>query len=155
MVNGIPIRCSMREHALVTGFDCRDYVSDYNASSFGSYDFVERVFGTRGVTVSDVEKMLQSMEDAYGRDRLQVAVLLFLCTIVKGGRRFNSIQPFVLKIVNDLEEVKKFPWGRITFEDIMKQIDHLMKKRLNGKVKVDHLFGGFIVPLAVKFCVSL
>ncbi|KAG7583673.1 hypothetical protein ISN44_As08g031920 [Arabidopsis suecica] len=103
-VNGIPIRCSIREHALVTGFDCRDYVSDYNASSFGSYDFVERVFGTRGVTVSDVEKMLQSMEDACGRDRLQVAVLLFLCTIVKGGRRFNSIQPFVLKIVNDLEE---------------------------------------------------
>ncbi|KAG7578994.1 hypothetical protein ISN45_Aa03g031640 [Arabidopsis thaliana x Arabidopsis arenosa] len=135
VVNDIPIRCSMREHALVTGF--------------GSYDFVERVFGTRGVTVSDVEKMLQSMEDACGRDRLQVAVLLFLCTIVKGGRRFNSIQPIVLKIVNDLEEVKKFPWGRITFEDIMNQIDHLMKKRLNCKVKVDHLFGGFIVPLAV------
>ncbi|CAE5980100.1 unnamed protein product [Arabidopsis arenosa] len=89
------------------------------------------------------------MEDACGGDRLQVAVLLFLSTIVKGGRRFNSIHPFGLKIVNDLEEVKKFPWGRITFEDTMNQIDHLMKKRLNGKVKVDHLFGGFIVPLEV------
>ncbi|CAL9234327.1 unnamed protein product, partial [Arabidopsis halleri] len=78
------------------------------------YDFVERVFGTRGVKVNDVEEMLDSMEDECGGDQLQV---------------------------------RKFHWGRITFEDIMKEIDHLMKKRLYGKVRVDHLFPGFIVPL--------
>ncbi|CAL9232061.1 unnamed protein product [Arabidopsis halleri] len=149
VVNGVPIRYSMREHALITGFDCHDYASDHNASSFGSYAFVERVFGTRSVTVSDVEKMLESMEGVCDGDRLQVAVLFFLCTIVRGGRRYNSIPPFVLKIVNDLEEVKKFPWGRLTFEDTISEIDRLMKKRLNGKVKVDHLFAGFIVPLEV------
>ncbi|CAE6199453.1 unnamed protein product [Arabidopsis arenosa] len=127
----------------------KNKLQDHNASSFGSYAFVERVFGTRSVTVSDVEKMLESMEGVCDGDRLQVAVLFFLCTIVRGGRRYNSIPPFVLKIVNDLEEVKKFPWGRLTFEDTISEIDRLMKKRLNGKVKVDHLFAGFIVPLEV------
>lgn len=155
VVNGVPIRYSMREHALITGFDCHDYASDHNANSFGSYAFVERVFGTRSVTVSDVENMLESMEGVCHGDRLQVAVLFFLCTIIRGGRRYNSIPPFVLKIVNDLEEVKKFPWGRLTFEDTMSEIDRLMKKRLNGKVKADHLFAGFIVPLEVKFCAFL
>ncbi|KAG7543365.1 Transposase MuDR plant [Arabidopsis thaliana x Arabidopsis arenosa] len=48
--------------------------------------------------------MVDSMEDECGGDRLQVAILLFVCTIIRGGKRFNSIHPFVLKIVNDLEE---------------------------------------------------
>ena len=85
---------------------------------------------------------------------MKVAVLLFLCKIVRGRRRFNSIHSFVLKIVNNLEEVEKFPWGRNTFEDTVDEIHHLMKKRLNGTVGVDYLFPGFIVPLEVRFYIS-
>jgi len=29
-----------------------------------------------------------------------------------------------------------------------------MKKRLDGKVGIDYLFPGFIIPLKVKFCFS-
>ena len=63
VVNGVPIRYSMREHALITGFDCHHYLLDYKARSFGSYDFVKRVFGTIAVNVKDVEDMFDSMED--------------------------------------------------------------------------------------------
>ncbi|KAL9300190.1 hypothetical protein AtNW77_Chr2g0239761 [Arabidopsis thaliana] len=149
VVNGVPIRYSMREHALITGLDCHCYESDYKARSFGSYDFVKRVFGTIAVNVKDVEDMFDSMEDECCGDRLKVAVLLFLCKIVRGRRRFNSIHSFVLKIVNNLEEVEKFHWGRNTFEDTVDEIHHLMKKRLNGTVGVDYLFPGFIVPLEI------
>lgn len=149
VVNGIPIRYSMREHALITGFDCHEYESDYNAENFGSYEFVERVFGSTKITVKDVERKLASMDDKCAGDRLQVAVLYFLCTVIRGRRKYNSIYPFVLKIVNDLKAVETFPWGRITFEDNMKEINHAMK-HLDGKVRDDYLFPGFIIPLEVK-----
>ena len=74
VVNGVPIRYSMREHALITGFDCHHYLLDYKARSFGIYDFVERVFGTKVVNMKDVEDMFDSIEDECGGDRLQVAV---------------------------------------------------------------------------------
>ncbi|KAG7543274.1 hypothetical protein ISN45_Aa07g031920 [Arabidopsis thaliana x Arabidopsis arenosa] len=51
VVNGVPIRYSIRAHALITGFDCHEYATDFNVESFGSYEFVERVFGTRQVKV--------------------------------------------------------------------------------------------------------
>lgn len=149
VVNGVPIRYSMREHALITGFDCHEYESDFNAENFGSFEFVEMVFGTTNIKVKDVKKMLASMDDKCGGDRLRVAVLYFLSTVVRGMRKFDSIYPFILKIVNDLKVVESFPWGRITFEDNMKEIEHMMK-HLDGKVRDDWLFPGFIIPLEVK-----
>ncbi|CAD5318360.1 unnamed protein product [Arabidopsis thaliana] len=149
VVNDVPIRYSLREHALITGLDFHQFELDFNTRNFGSFDFVEKVYGTQVVNVKDVEDMLKSMEDECDGDQLRVAILLFLCTIVRGRRRFGSIHSFILKIVNDLEEVKKFSSGRNTFDDTMKEIVHLMKKRLDGKVGIDYLFPGFIIPLKV------
>ncbi|XP_002862745.2 uncharacterized protein At3g43530, partial [Arabidopsis lyrata subsp. lyrata] len=148
VVNGVPIRYSMREHALITGFDCHEYAADFNAESFGSWEFVERVFGTRKVQVNDVENMLQSMDGVCGGDRLQVAVQLFLSKVIRGRRKFNTIHPFILKIVNNLRDVETFPWGRNTFEDNLDTIEHMMN-HLDGEVHDDYLFPGFIISLEV------
>lgn len=149
VVNGFPISYSMREHALNTGFDCHEYAADFNVENYGSYEFVERVFGTRNVKVKDVEKMLKSMDGICGRDRLQVAVLLFLRKVIRGRRKFNTIHHFILKIVNNLKDVETFPWGRITFEDNLNTIEHIMK-HLDGEVHEDYLFPWFIIHLEVK-----
>ncbi|KAL9299216.1 hypothetical protein AtEden1_Chr2g0230031 [Arabidopsis thaliana] len=103
VVNDVPIRYSLREHALITGLDFHQFELDFKTRNFGSFDFVEKVYGTQVVNVKDVEDMLKSMEDECDGDQLRVAVLLFLCAIVRGRRRFGSIHSFILKIVNDLE----------------------------------------------------
>ncbi|KAL1221245.1 hypothetical protein V5N11_022229 [Cardamine amara subsp. amara] len=53
-----------------------------------------------------------------------------------------------LQIVNELKAVETFPWGRITFEDNLKEIDHAMN-HFDGRVQDDYLFPGFIIPLEV------
>ncbi|XP_019084343.1 PREDICTED: uncharacterized protein At3g43530-like [Camelina sativa] len=131
VVNGVPIRYSMREHALITGFDCHDYELGFNEKEYGNFDFVKRVFGSKNVTVKDVEEKLDSMKDKCNGDRLQVAVLLFLA-----------------KIVGDLKAVETFPWGRMTFEDNIKTIYQEME-HCKGKVLDQMLFPGFIIPLEV------
>jgi len=103
VVNDVPICYSLREHALITGLDFHQFELDFKTRNFGSFDFVEKVYGTQVVNVKDVEDILKSMEDECDGDQLRVAVLLFLCAIVRGRRRFGSIHSFILKIVNDLE----------------------------------------------------
>lgn len=149
VVNGVPIRYSMREHALITGLDCHEYPPGFNVKEYGSYEFVDRIFKTRKVRVKDVEAKLKSMKNKQCDDRLTVAVLLFLAKVIRGNRKWNIIDSFILRIVNGLRDVKTFPWGRLTFEDHMKNIAHTMKK-FNGKVKDKFVFPGFIVPLEVK-----
>ncbi|XP_024010776.1 uncharacterized protein LOC112086194 [Eutrema salsugineum] len=43
VVNGVPIRYSLGEHALLSGLDCRDYPTNYK--DLGNTKFVEKHFG--------------------------------------------------------------------------------------------------------------
>jgi len=53
-------------------------------------------------------------------------------------------------MVDDLDACKTFPWGRLTFEDSIREIKRVMN-HLKGEVTKDAVsFPGFIVPLEVS-----
>ncbi|CAN6932018.1 unnamed protein product [Brassica oleracea] len=124
-VNGVPVRYSMREHALISGLDCHDYSAKYK--KIGSFAFVDMHFKShKEITMLSVREKLLSMS-ACG-DRLKMAVLYFLGTIIRAKGRYNApFDPFILRIVNDVEVCKTFPWGRLTFEDALRSITRVMK----------------------------
>ncbi|XP_013589244.1 uncharacterized protein At3g43530-like [Brassica napus] len=114
-VNGVPIRYSMREHALISGLDCGDYLPNYD--NLGGYKFVDYYFHDRKkITISDVKQKMFSMPPC--PDRLKMT-------------------------------------GRLTFEDAIKEIKHVMN-HLKGEVKEACTFPGFIIPLEVLtfYCIS-
>ncbi|XP_048622874.1 uncharacterized protein At3g43530-like [Brassica napus] len=145
-VNGVPIRYSMREHALMSGLDCHDYPAKYK--KIGSFAFVDMHFKShKEITKISMREKLLSM-GACG-DRLRRAVLYFLGTIIRGKGRYNApFDPFILRVVNDVEVCKIFPWGRLTFEDALRSITRVMK-HLKGKPKNNVNFLGFIIPLEI------
>ncbi|XP_048605929.1 uncharacterized protein At3g43530-like [Brassica napus] len=83
-VNGVPIRYSIREHALISGLNCSGYPDKYE--ELGSYEFVDRHFVShKAITMKSVEEKLLSMR-ACG-DRLRMVVLYFLGTVIRGRGR--------------------------------------------------------------------
>ncbi|KAF8114427.1 hypothetical protein N665_0037s0004 [Sinapis alba] len=145
-VNGVPIRYSMREHALICGLDCHEYPRSY--LKLGSTKFVDFYFGgEEKITIKDVEQKLLSMKPC--NDRLKMAVLFFLGRVIRGKTKDTGpLDPFILRIVDDLEVCRTFPWGRLTFEDAIKEIKHVMEL-LKGEVHDACGFPGFVIPLEV------
>ncbi|KAL0706254.1 hypothetical protein Bca4012_072680 [Brassica carinata] len=146
-VNGVPIRYSMREHAIISGLDCHEYPSGH--LKLGGTKFVDYYFGNKKkITIEDVKQKLQSMGTACN-DRLKMAVLFFLGRVIRGTAKDSAaLDPFILRIVDDLDVCRKFPWGRLTFEDAIKEIKHVMEL-LKGEVHHATGFNGFIIPLEV------
>ncbi|CAN6898514.1 unnamed protein product, partial [Brassica oleracea] len=143
-VIGVSIWYSMREHALISGLDCHEYSAQYE--KIGSFAFVDRHFKShKEITIKSVEEKLLSMS-AWG-DRLRMAVLYFLGTVIKAkGKYIASFNSFILRVVNNVEDCKTFPWGRLPFDDDIWSINQVMKQ-LKGKPKKNVSFLGFILPL--------
>ncbi|KAJ4889269.1 hypothetical protein Rs2_29017 [Raphanus sativus] len=172
-VNGVPIRYSIREHALLSGLHCGTYPENYPSiekmkfASKGRMKFATKHFkhlqkettkkkgkkqGLR-VTETDVlEKLLKMKAEEGSDERLKMAVLYFLTRVIRGrSRNGYFIEPFILQAVNDLDFCIKFPWGRYTFDDCMKEIfhfrDHFAMKELEDNMQ--WTFPGFINPLEI------
>ncbi|KAF8083133.1 hypothetical protein N665_0791s0030 [Sinapis alba] len=145
-VNGVPIRYSMNEHALISDLDCHEYPIRY--LKLGSTKFVDYYFGgEEKITIKDVEQNLLSMKPC--NDRLKMAVLFFLGRVIRGKPRDTGpLDPFILRIVDDLDVCRTFSWGRLTFEDAIKEIKHMMEL-LKGEVHDACRFPGFVIPLEV------
>ncbi|XP_048595215.1 uncharacterized protein At3g43530-like isoform X2 [Brassica napus] len=164
-VNGVPIRYSIREHALLSGLYCGSYPENYPIK--GKMKFATKHFkhlqkktkeknrkkqGLR-VTEADVLEKLEKMEADDGSDeRLKMAVLYFLTRVIRGRKR-NAyfIEPFILQAVDDLDFCNKFPWGRYTFDDCMKEIFHLRDHFAKGlpENNMQWTFPGFVIPLEI------
>ncbi|KAF8086978.1 hypothetical protein N665_0606s0005 [Sinapis alba] len=95
-----PSRYSMREHALISRvdchpisrLDCHEYTTKYENS--GTSAFVDRHFNShRDIRNKYVEDNLLNMSVC--GDRLKMAVLYFLGTVIKGNRKFNG--PFLIQ----------------------------------------------------------
>ncbi|KAF8095003.1 hypothetical protein N665_0347s0024 [Sinapis alba] len=134
----------MREHALISGLDCHEYPSRY--LKLGGTKFVDYYFGgEEKITIKDVEKTILSMKPC--NDRLKMAVLFFLGRVIRGKTKdIGPLDPFILRIVDDLEVCRTFPWGHLTFEDAIKKIKHMMEL-LKGEVHDACGFPGFVIPL--------
>ncbi|XP_024006617.1 uncharacterized protein At3g43530-like [Eutrema salsugineum] len=100
VVYGVPIRYSLREHALLCGLNCLAYPEDY-----------ESIWKT------------------------------------KTGKGAPSVDPLFLRIVDDTEASKRFPWGRYSFDVNMKEIEHTMR-HFKGVVETNAwTFPSFVTPL--------
>ncbi|XP_013719688.1 uncharacterized protein At3g43530-like isoform X2 [Brassica napus] len=164
-VNSVPIRYSIREHALLSGLYCGSYPENYPRK--GKMKFATKHFkhlqkktketnrkkqGLR-VTEADVLEKLEKMEADDGSDeRMKMAVLYFLTRVIRGRKR-NAyfIEPFILQAVDDLDFCNKFPWGRYTFDDCMKEIFHLRDHFAKGlpENNMQWTFPGFVTPLEI------
>ncbi|XP_024005036.1 uncharacterized protein At3g43530-like [Eutrema salsugineum] len=83
----------------------------------------EAWFVVNGETIPSlaaVEKKLESMRGLVNPDWLKMCVVYFLSSIISGktktGKGAPSVDPLFLRIVDDLEACKRFPWGRYSFD---------------------------------------
>ncbi|XP_048596318.1 uncharacterized protein At3g43530-like [Brassica napus] len=77
-------------------------------------------------------------------DRLKMTVLFFLGWVIRGKLKDDGhLDIFILRMMDDLDACRSFPWGCLTFEDAIKEIKHMMN-HLKGEVKEC-----FIIPLEV------
>lgn len=154
VVNGVPIRYSLREHALISGLDCRLYPMNYNDA--GSDRFKKKYFkGKKKITIEDVRKELDVMVPDRTDDMLGMAVLYFVCTVMVGqtknsGKHASGVDKFCLRAVDDLIFCKNFPWGRYSFEYMLSSVSHTMS-HFGGVVQgKNHPVPGFCIPLEVN-----
>ncbi|CAE6227719.1 unnamed protein product [Arabidopsis arenosa] len=139
---------SIKEHALLTGFNCKEYPEKHE--EMGNLRFVKRIFKrTEKIKASDVLAKLKEKKSWKGADKKKLVVLYFLSKILKASSKSDgNIVTFLLRIVDDLDACETYPWGRYSFSECMKGIRNMMKN-LNGSVKpkAQPSFSGFIVPL--------
>lgn len=152
--NGVPLRYSIREHALYTGLCCdplgRDFEKTFVREHNLSLGFAGKHFSnTSKVDIFDVERKLQSME-AGDDDLLKMTLLFFLGSFWnrKKNKGKSHIDEFYLKIVDDLSLCEQFPWGTLSFNECMDALLDMLKKA-KGNPKNSYSFSCFITPLEV------
>lgn len=92
------------------------------------------------MTAADVLKKLKKMKYDGSHERLRMAVLYFLATVIFQRSRYGTpIDHFLLRMVNDLRVCHTFPWGRFTFDDSLKEIKHMVK-HFRGKISTIKAF---------------
>ncbi|KAG7530221.1 hypothetical protein ISN44_Un105g000030 [Arabidopsis suecica] len=155
IVNGVPIRYGISEHALISGFNCKNYALDYK--NVGSMEFKTKHFKKVPVVKrEDVRKKLIEMvpKGDRSKDRLRMMVLYFLTSIIvapiKTGEKAPQVDQFCLKAVNDLAFCRKFQWGRYSFDYMLDTISHTMN-HFNGFVTENEKYiwpvPGFCLPI--------
>ncbi|KAF8096732.1 hypothetical protein N665_0302s0006 [Sinapis alba] len=91
-----------------------------------------------------------AMKSKPHQDRLKMAVLYFLASILAGGRKsgeeVSPVDSFFLTVVNDLDACLKLPWGRYAFEHNFKDVSSFLEK-CDGVVLTSWIFTSFHVSL--------
>ena len=147
---GVPIRYSLREFRLISGLYCHEYPP--NHERLGGTTFMNKYFGGKRVKYADLEKQMLAMKSKPSQDRLKMAALYFLASILVGGRKSGEgaspVDSFIQTVVDDLDACVKFPWGRYAFEHNLKDVSSFLEK-CNGVVPTSWVFTSFPIPLEV------
>ncbi|RIA05692.1 hypothetical protein BRARA_K01913 [Brassica rapa] len=152
ILNGVPLRYSIREHALYTGLCC-DPLPLYFEKCFEerhnlSLSFAEKYFiDTSKVDILDVEQKLESMEEE-NDDLVKMALLFFIGSVFKRkkNKKQSYIDVFYLKVVDNLSLCETFPWGTLSFNECIYNLSSMMK-RAKGNPNKSWSFSCFITPL--------
>lgn len=153
VVNGVPIRYSLREHALLCGFYCHEYpngISPHmNLSDYKS-ELKETLFGNQvAVNMNDVEERLLKMKRS-SENRLKLTILFFLSSVLAcKSKSDGNIAPFLFKMAEDPQLCMSYPWGRMTYESTVTDIYYTVAS-MHGSPKKKFCFPGFCIPLEVS-----
>ncbi|KAG2322904.1 hypothetical protein Bca52824_016117 [Brassica carinata] len=138
IVNGVPIRYSLREFGLISGLYCHKYPP--NHERLGGTTFMNKYFGGKRVTYADLEKQMLAMKSKPSEDQKRWP----LCR--KTGEAASPVDSFFLTVVDDLDACLTFPWGRYAFEHNLKDVSSFLEK-CNGVVPTIWVFTSFPIPL--------
>ncbi|CAN6911840.1 unnamed protein product, partial [Brassica oleracea] len=86
-------------------------------------------------------------EEGEGDDRLKIAVLYFLTSVIAGKRKQTTkIDDFLVNIVDDLPLCRRFPWGSYTFKNCVAKIRNYVENQ-KGIPNPSFCFEGFYLGL--------
>lgn len=168
VVNGVPIRFSLMEYALISGLKCSEYPEGWETQA-KSNAFKDRHFrGKEIVSIDDVKAKFTHMSNPNQSNRvrrnlnvsnkeiLKMASLLFVsAALMHRNKSSSNIDSLLLGLVDDLDMFNQYPWGTYSYEYALKQL----RKGLKGKAKSVHekaktmstfTYSGFVLPLAVR-----
>ncbi|KAL0802411.1 hypothetical protein Bca101_057587 [Brassica carinata] len=111
--------------ALISGLHCHAYPNNYER--MGGSGFIEKHFETgKKIKYDTIEKKLKEMKGPCSWERLKMAVLYFLCSVILGpkktGKDAPSVDRFFLRVVNNLDLCKTFPWGRFACDQNLNDV---------------------------------
>ncbi|XP_019058679.1 PREDICTED: uncharacterized protein LOC104820187 [Tarenaya hassleriana] len=144
VLNGVPVRYSITEHAIISGLNCEKYPKDW--AERRGHVFRMKIFGPSKVTISGALEKLHNTSTTDVEDRKRLAILILLGGVVDHGIKGNDVIPNALvDMVENLEFCEEFPWGRYTFDKIVDQI--LKMYASDPEPKNRWHCPGFVIPL--------
>ncbi|XP_010531593.1 PREDICTED: uncharacterized protein LOC104807864 [Tarenaya hassleriana] len=144
VVNGVPIRYSIQEHAIISGLNCDNYSEGWTKRKGSEYR--KKTFGTSKVTIEAALKKLRETPHANVEERKRLAIIVLLGGVLAHGAKSNDvINNDLVDMVESLDFCEGFPWGRYTFDKISDQIRKLYNS--GPKPKDNWHCPGFVIPL--------
>ncbi|CAN7062783.1 unnamed protein product, partial [Brassica oleracea var. botrytis] len=134
---GKPVRFPIREFALVTGLNCRNYPPRTKKKS--SKNLIEKpywgeLFGSmREVPVSYVISMLKKKTVADTETRIKYALLALLSAVILPTSHNPKILEQHAEKIKDIDQFLAYPWGRVSFEMLISSIKERDEVSLSQK----------------------
>ncbi|XP_010527298.1 PREDICTED: uncharacterized protein LOC104804655 [Tarenaya hassleriana] len=120
VLNGVPVRYSIIEHALICGLKCGKYPEEWE--SFKKSEFRKKTFGRKKVCLNDVVEKLRYMPTQRAADRKRLAIICLMAGILDHAPSSEQISHDLFDMVDDLRFCERFTWGRYTFDRIVDQV---------------------------------
>lgn len=145
---GKPIRFSIREFALVTGLNCRNYPPQSKKKSkklLSEKPYWIDLFGTMTeVPASHVVTMLKRKTITDKGMRIKYALLALLSAVVLPTSHNPRISHAFAEKIKDLNEFMSYPWGSVSFEMLMSSIKERNEVSLSQNTIA---FKGFVMAV--------
>ncbi|WZZ90446.1 hypothetical protein YC2023_119025 [Brassica napus] len=126
-----PMRFSIREFHMVTGLKCSGEAREPREETERfKWDFLKG----RTHTVKDVEKQLRNTREDASDERFCLAMLLLIESILLQKSLLDGGTTFTLdyvKIVQDMDVLMTYPWGRTTYNLLLKSLQRAIDKSLD------------------------
>ncbi|XP_073051314.1 uncharacterized protein [Primulina eburnea] len=154
-----PVRFSLLEYCLITGLDCAIEPEDLPGRGvFATTHFP----GKADIVWGDLEGkiMLQEHnETGLDMEKIKMASLYFCCAVFGEATRKKTtkIDPKYLRLVDDLDRLNHYPWGRVAYrdavrclkKDLLGRYNYLAEAQGRKEVEGSFLVGGFVLPLQI------
>ena len=161
LVNGIPMRFSMTEFALITGLDCSTGLDEETLrnTSIGNRLCYKYFGGSTNIYVHDLKKKLETLEhrEDIGLDKVRIALVLFPTRVLMGLEYSTTIRSDLLGLAENICLFDECNWG----VEVYKYTLGKMKKDFRAKVKIlkndkekksklTYTFNGFVHAFQVR-----
>lgn len=146
-----PLRFSLQEYHAVTGFECNTSISlsEFEEWKFDG-GFWSRVLRRKDETVTLFDlwnKDKDSVKKWKNADRIRLIYLAFILCVVLARDEKQNIPLKYIKVVMDLEKVRKYPWGVASYDLLCESI---AKNRYKLKEKTSsYVLDGFSYALQI------